>query len=75
MKDLLASPKDSSPVREKAGLSFSTMKSLVLREEKFASEFGADEKVLSLIKSLLDAGKLNLTNILKVFAPRLIFHF
>uniref|UniRef100_A0A5B7AUH3 Rab3GAP catalytic subunit conserved domain-containing protein n=1 Tax=Davidia involucrata TaxID=16924 RepID=A0A5B7AUH3_DAVIN len=57
MKDLLASSRDSSPVRERAGLSFSAMKSLVLREkeEKFTSEFGADEKVLSLINSLLDA--------------------
>uniref|UniRef100_A0A5B7AQQ7 Rab3GAP catalytic subunit conserved domain-containing protein n=1 Tax=Davidia involucrata TaxID=16924 RepID=A0A5B7AQQ7_DAVIN len=57
MKDLLAASRDSSPVRERAGLSFSAMKSLVLREreEKFTSEFGADEKVLSLINSLLDA--------------------
>lgn len=55
-KDLLASSRDSSPVRERAGLSFSAMKSLVLREkeDKFASEFGADEKVMSLISSLHD---------------------
>ncbi|KAK3025563.1 hypothetical protein RJ639_041041, partial [Escallonia herrerae] len=52
MKDLLSSSRDSSPVREKAGLSFSAMKSLVLREKE---EFGVDEKVLSLINSLLDA--------------------
>jgi Rab3 GTPase-activating protein catalytic subunit len=43
MKEFLASPKDSSPVREKAGLSFSAMKSLVLGEEKLVSEFGSDE--------------------------------
>lgn len=57
MKDLLASSRDSSPGREKAGLSFSAMKSIVLREkeEKFASEFGVDEKFLSLINSFLDA--------------------
>ncbi|KAA8523661.1 hypothetical protein F0562_010084 [Nyssa sinensis] len=57
MKDLVASSRDSSPVRERASLSFSTMKSLVLREkeEKFTSEFGADEKVATLINSLLDA--------------------
>lgn len=54
MKDLLASSRDSSPVREKA---ISAMKSLVLREkeDKFTAEFGGDEKVLSLIKSLIDA--------------------
>ncbi|KAK2990033.1 hypothetical protein RJ640_004711 [Escallonia rubra] len=52
MKDLLQSSRDSSPVRERAGLSFSAMKSLVLREKE---EFGVDEKVLSLINSLLDA--------------------
>ncbi|KAK3017410.1 hypothetical protein RJ639_006704, partial [Escallonia herrerae] len=52
MKDLLSSSRDSSPVRERAGLSFSAMKSLVLREKE---EFGVDEKVLSLINSLLDA--------------------
>ncbi|XP_059662466.1 uncharacterized protein LOC132308409 [Cornus florida] len=57
MKDLLASSRDSSPVMERAGLSFSAVKSLVLREkeEKVTSEFGADEKVLSMINSLLEA--------------------
>lgn len=57
MKDLLMSSRDSSPVREKPGLNFSTVKSLVLRdkEEKMDMEFGADEKVkvVSLISSLL----------------------
>ncbi|KAA8526987.1 hypothetical protein F0562_008784 [Nyssa sinensis] len=55
MKDLLASSRESSPVRERSGLTFSAMKSLVLRdkEEKFTSEFVADEKVLSVINSLL----------------------
>ncbi|KAL3508469.1 hypothetical protein ACH5RR_027870 [Cinchona calisaya] len=57
MKDLLASSRDSSPVRERAALSFSAMKSLILREkeEKFMTEFGTDEKVVSLIKSLLNS--------------------
>ncbi|KAI5674785.1 hypothetical protein M9H77_15149 [Catharanthus roseus] len=57
MMDLMASSKDSSPVRERAALGFSAMKSLVLREkeEKLVTEFGTNEKVLSLIKSLLDA--------------------
>ncbi|KAF7141525.1 hypothetical protein RHSIM_Rhsim06G0219000 [Rhododendron simsii] len=54
MKELLASSRDSSPVRERA---FSAVKSLVLREkeDKFTAEFGGDEKVLSLLNSLLDA--------------------
>ncbi|KAK9268760.1 hypothetical protein L1049_000522 [Liquidambar formosana] len=57
MKNFMASSRDSSPVRERAGLSLSAVKSLVLRdkEEKFTPEFGGDEKVLSLIHSLLDA--------------------
>ncbi|KAI3466262.1 hypothetical protein Pfo_022925 [Paulownia fortunei] len=57
MKDLLASSRGSSPIRERASLSFSAMKSLVLREkeDKLASEFGADEKVMSIINALLNA--------------------
>ncbi|KAL6544489.1 hypothetical protein OROMI_023351 [Orobanche minor] len=57
MKDLLVSSRGSSPIRERASLSFSAMKSLVLREkeDKLASEFGADEKVLSVIHALLSA--------------------
>ena len=45
LKDLLASSGNSSPIRERAGLSFSTVKSLVLRdkEDKLASGFGDDE--------------------------------
>ena len=55
MKEILASSRDSSPVRERA---ISAVKSLVLREkeEKLTAEFGGDEKVLSLLNSLLDAG-------------------
>lgn len=58
IKDLMACSTSSSPVRERASLSFSAMKSLVLREkeEKFASEFSADVKALSLINLLVDAG-------------------
>ncbi|XP_052178850.1 uncharacterized protein LOC127792412 [Diospyros lotus] len=54
MKDLLASSRDSSPVRERA---LSAVKSLMLRdkEDKFTAEFGGDAKVLSLLNSLLDA--------------------
>lgn len=57
IKDLMACSTASSPVRERASLSFSAMKSLVLREkeEKFASEFRADVKALSLINLLVDA--------------------
>ncbi|KAI3851273.1 hypothetical protein MKX03_002261 [Papaver bracteatum] len=57
MKDFLASTRDSSPVRERSGLSFSAMKSLVLRdkEDKSTSEFGDDDEVVSFIKALFDA--------------------
>lgn len=58
MKDFLASSGGSSPVRERASLSLLAVKSLVLRdkEDKLTSEFSKDEKVLSLIRSLFDAG-------------------
>ncbi|OIT26630.1 PREDICTED: rab3 GTPase-activating protein catalytic subunit [Nicotiana attenuata] len=57
MKDFLASSRGSSPIMERASLSLSAVKSLVLREkeDKFSGEFGADDKVLSRINSLLDA--------------------
>ncbi|KAJ4980281.1 hypothetical protein NE237_031118 [Protea cynaroides] len=56
MKDLLASARDSSPVKERASLSFSAVKSLVLREkdEKLTSQF-VDDEILSLINVLFDA--------------------
>lgn len=60
MKDLLASSRDSSPVKERSGLSLSAMKSFVVGEredDKFSSEFGRNEKVMSFIHSLLNAGK------------------
>ncbi|XP_043692439.1 rab3 GTPase-activating protein catalytic subunit isoform X2 [Telopea speciosissima] len=55
MKDLLASARDSSPVKERAGLSFSAVKSLVLREkdEKLTSQF-VDDEILSLIHFLFN---------------------
>ncbi|XP_021288736.1 uncharacterized protein LOC110419927 [Herrania umbratica] len=57
LKDLLASSGSSSPIRERTGLRFSAVKSLVLRdkEDKLASGFGDDERVLALIHSLFDA--------------------
>ncbi|KAM3744198.1 hypothetical protein ACB098_06G034200 [Castanea mollissima] len=57
LKDCLASSASSSPVRERAGLSLSAVKSLVLREkeEKLTFDYGDNEKVLSLINSLFDA--------------------
>ncbi|PWA86665.1 hypothetical protein CTI12_AA136880 [Artemisia annua] len=57
MKDLLMSSRDSSPVRERTGLNFSSVKSLVLRdkEDKIDMEFGAEQKVVSLFNSLLGA--------------------
>lgn len=59
MKDLLASSKNSSPIREKASMSISVMKSLVLREkdDKMIQEFGSDDKVLGLMNALLNAGR------------------
>ena len=58
LKDCLVSSGGSSPVRERAGLSLSVVKSLVLREkeDKITLEFGDNEKVLSLINSLFDTG-------------------
>ncbi|KAK4420779.1 Rab3 GTPase-activating protein catalytic subunit [Sesamum alatum] len=57
MKDLHVSSRGSSPIREKASLGISAMKSLVLREkeDKLAIEFGGDEKVLSVMNTLLNA--------------------
>lgn len=65
MKDLLASSRGSSPIREKASLSFSAVKSLVLREKE-ASELGTDDKGLCLITSLLDAGRCQFSGLLKL---------
>ncbi|KAI3675723.1 hypothetical protein L1987_85315 [Smallanthus sonchifolius] len=55
MRDLLSSSRDSSPVREKDGLNFSIVKSLVLRdkEDKIDMDFSADGRVFSLTSSLL----------------------
>ncbi|XP_044474391.1 rab3 GTPase-activating protein catalytic subunit-like isoform X2 [Mangifera indica] len=57
IKDSLASSGSFSPVFERAGLSLSSVKSLVLRDkdDKLASDFCNDEKVMSLIQSLFDA--------------------
>ena len=59
MKDLLASSKSSSPIREKASMGISVMKSLVLREkdDKMIQEFGSDDKVHGLMNALLNAGR------------------
>lgn len=59
IKDCLASSGSSSPIMERASLSLSAVKSLVLRdkEDRLASDLGDDEKVLSLIRSLFDAGR------------------
>ncbi|KAH9606317.1 hypothetical protein KSS87_000232 [Heliosperma pusillum] len=56
VKDLLTSSASSSPVRERASLSISAVRSLVLRgkEEKVSSEF-SDDKVWAFIQSILDA--------------------
>ncbi|GAU20450.1 hypothetical protein TSUD_130080 [Trifolium subterraneum] len=56
MKDFAASSGGSSPSKERAGLSLSAVKALVLRgkEYKLASEFSSNEKVVCLICSLFD---------------------
>lgn len=53
------SSRGSSPIREKASLSISVMKSLMLREkeDKLINEFGADEKVMAVMNSLLNPGR------------------
>ncbi|KAI4307988.1 hypothetical protein L6164_031109 [Bauhinia variegata] len=58
LKDFMASPASSSPVRERAGISLSAMKALVLREKEdyLNSEFINNEKVAFLIDSLFDPG-------------------
>lgn len=75
MKDLMVSSRDSSPVRERAGLSLSAVKSLVLREEKPTSEFGDNERVRSLIHLLLDAGRCIFAELIKGFSPRMNFPY
>lgn len=56
IKDFLASTGDSSPVRERAALTLSAVKSLVLRdkEDKVGFDSGDEDKVLSLISLLFD---------------------
>lgn len=58
MKSLLASSGNSSPAREKSGLSLSSVRALMLREkeEKGSTTFRHDERIQSLICSLFDAG-------------------
>ena len=57
LKDFIASP-GGSPAKEKAGLSLSAVKALLLREkeDKLTSEFSGDEKVVNLINFLFDPG-------------------
>lgn len=57
MKSLLASSGNSSPAREKSGLSLSSVRALMLREkeEKGSTTFRHDERIQSLICSLFDA--------------------
>ena len=53
------------------------MKSLVLREkeEKFASEFSADTKALSLINMLVDAGSFITQDLVNSCGLVKIFHY
>ncbi|CAJ1971417.1 unnamed protein product [Sphenostylis stenocarpa] len=55
IKDFIASSGGSSPAKERAGLSLSSVKALVLRDkDKLTSEFTSNEKVVQLINSLFD---------------------
>uniref|UniRef100_A0A6M2F2C1 Rab3GAP catalytic subunit conserved domain-containing protein n=1 Tax=Populus davidiana TaxID=266767 RepID=A0A6M2F2C1_9ROSI len=75
VKDILASSGASSPIMERASLSLAAVKSLVLRdkEDKLTSEFGNDEKLVSLIKSLFDAeGNFLSRNMSLVLEPPLL---
>ncbi|KAK7385969.1 hypothetical protein VNO78_31980 [Psophocarpus tetragonolobus] len=56
MKDFIASSGGSSPAKERAGLSLSAVKALVLREkeDKLTSEFTSNEKVVQLIGFLFN---------------------
>ncbi|RDX94350.1 Rab3 GTPase-activating protein catalytic subunit [Mucuna pruriens] len=56
LKDFIASSGGTSPAKERAGLSLSAVKALVLREkeDKLTSEFINDEKVVHLINTLFD---------------------
>lgn len=73
----MACSTSSSPVRERASLSFSAMKSLVLREkeEKFASEFSADMKALSLINLLVDTGSFTSQDLVNLCFLVKSFHY
>ncbi|KAL2944726.1 Rab3 GTPase-activating protein catalytic subunit [Bienertia sinuspersici] len=70
VKDFLTSSASSSPVRERASMGISAVKSLVLRgkEEKVASEF-SDDEAWALIQYILDADQIS------VFYPLVIFRF
>ncbi|KAK1260676.1 hypothetical protein QJS04_geneDACA023445 [Acorus gramineus] len=52
IKDLLTSTRDSSPIKDRAGLSLSAVKSLVLRDKEEKSTFGSGEDEDHLISSL-----------------------
>lgn len=67
MKDLIPLT-DSSPVKERSGLSLSAMKSFVVgeKENKFDAEFGRNEKVMSFIHSLTEPGTYLYVNLIVV---------
>ena len=59
MKDFVAPSGNSSPVKEKGGLTLSAVKSLVLgeQEDKLGFDSGDEKKLVSLINSLFNVGK------------------
>ncbi|KAI4321963.1 hypothetical protein MLD38_035281 [Melastoma candidum] len=54
IKDILTSIRDSSPARERTGLSLSAVKSLVLREKDEKLEFADEERMSSLVCRLFE---------------------
>jgi len=58
MKEFIASSGGSSPAKERAGLSLSAVRALVLREKEdvLTSEFSSNEKVVQLISALFNPG-------------------
>lgn len=74
MKDFVAPSGNSSPVKEKGGLSLSAVKSLVLgeQEDKLGFDSGDEKKLASLINSLFNVGKFT-SNYIQVTAIYLFF--
>lgn len=75
VKDLLTSSASSSPVRERASLGISAVKSMLRgKEEKITSEF-RDDEAWALIQSILDAGQFIAAHMVKHLQYRITIFF